>query len=315
MTDRPKDDLQFEQADYAEGEKASTNACSACNGSLGAQYFLANNHVVCESCVEQLNAQRSAGSPFGRFGLAVMLGLIAGALGAGLYFGIARLTGYEFGLIAIVVGFAVGAAVRWGSGGRGGKPYQFLAIFITYAAIVSTYVPAIVAGFNMSIAQETALESDPEKIAKVTVMRDQSVQLNHRTVSMSVLDAELARISSVGGQAWYHREGMADEAAGAAADEVAETFVKHGLVLLTFSDRDFRQRESWSDSVKRGSFSQILLIYGLLLSLAATAPFYGFPENIISLLIIGFGIFQAWRSNKLATVDIKGPLQIAELRD
>ncbi len=105
MADRPEDDLQFDQADYDEDAQAASQVCSACNDSLGAQYFLVNNHVVCESCVEQLNAMRSAGSPYSRFGLAVVVGLVAGALGAGLYFAIAELTGYEFGLIAMVVGF------------------------------------------------------------------------------------------------------------------------------------------------------------------------------------------------------------------
>ena len=40
-------------------------------------------------------------------------------------------------LIAIVVGLFVGRAVRWGSGGRGGRLYQGLAVVLTYLAIVS----------------------------------------------------------------------------------------------------------------------------------------------------------------------------------
>jgi hypothetical protein len=313
MADRPEDDLQFDQADFDEETKAAANACSACGGSLGAQYFLVNNHVVCENCIEQLNAMRSAGSPYGRFGLAVVLGLIAGALGAGLYFLIAKLTGYEFGLIAIVVGFAVGAAVRWGSGDRGGLPYQLLAVIITYSAIVCTYVPAIVEAFNEGAAQEYELEVDPEKIAKITVMRDQSVRLNGNTVSIAVLDTALARISLLGGQAWYHREGMAEEASGATASQVSDTFQKYNLPFLTFADMEFRERESWFDSMKRADISQILAVAAVLFGYAATAPFYGLPGNIIGLLIIGFALFQAWRSNTLAIVDIKGPLQIAEL--
>ncbi len=315
MSDRPEDDLQFDQADYGEEPNAAAHACSACAGPLGAQYFLVNNQVACKACVDQVKALRSKGSPYARFGLATVLGLIAGALGAGLYFGIAKLTGYEFGLIAIVVGFAVGAAVNWGSGGRGGKPYQFLAVFITYAAIVGTYVPAIVDGFNAGAAQEVVLESDSEKIAKVTVMRDQSVRLNGDTVSIEALDDELARVSSVGGQAWYHREGMNEEAAGVGADKVAEVFQKHTLALITYSDSAFRERESWFDAVKRASISQFLVIAGVIFGFAAAAPFLSLPENIIGLLIIAFAVFQAWRSNALAVIDIKGPLQIAELPD
>ncbi len=61
-----------------------------------------------------------------------------GAVGAAVYFGIAALTGYEFGLVAIVVGLLVGGAVRKGSNGRGGRRYQLLAVFLTYTAVVVT---------------------------------------------------------------------------------------------------------------------------------------------------------------------------------
>src|SRR6266566_11816 len=59
-------------------------------------------------------------------------------VGAAVYFGIAALTGYEFGLVAIVVGLLVGGAVRKGSNGRGGRRYQLLAVFLTYTAVVVT---------------------------------------------------------------------------------------------------------------------------------------------------------------------------------
>jgi hypothetical protein len=38
-------------------------------------------------------------------------------------------------LVALVVGFLVGFAVKKGSNGRGGPPYQWLAVFLTYTAI------------------------------------------------------------------------------------------------------------------------------------------------------------------------------------
>src|SRR2546422_11725279 len=60
------------------------------------------------------------------------------SLGAGLYFGIEATTGYELGLVAVVVGLMVGGAVRKGSNGRGGWRYQALAMFLTYCAGVAT---------------------------------------------------------------------------------------------------------------------------------------------------------------------------------
>ena len=52
-------------------------------------------------------------------------------------------TGYEIALVAILVGFIVGKAVRAGSGGGGGRAYQVLAVALTYCSIVSSYVPRI----------------------------------------------------------------------------------------------------------------------------------------------------------------------------
>jgi hypothetical protein len=78
------------------------------------------------------------GSPAKRFAKALGLGAAAAALGAALYFGIEAATGYELGLVAIVVGLIVGGAVRKGSNGRGGWRYQALAMFLTYSAVVAT---------------------------------------------------------------------------------------------------------------------------------------------------------------------------------
>ena len=72
-----------------------------------------------------------------------VFGFAAAAGGALLWAGVTHVTGYELGIVAIVVGFAVGVAVKLGSGGRGGLPYQLLAVALTYLAIVSTYVPAL----------------------------------------------------------------------------------------------------------------------------------------------------------------------------
>jgi hypothetical protein len=159
--------LQFGRAEFV-GAPAGT-ACTMCQTPIAGSYFEANGAVVCDGCRAVLAAFGTAGTRTSRFLRALGAGLLAAAAGSALYFLVSKLTGYEFGLIAIVVGFAVGAAVKWGCHGRGGALYQALAIGLTYLAIVSTYVPQIVDAFGADeetqVAGALAPESQPAATA------------------------------------------------------------------------------------------------------------------------------------------------------
>ena len=74
---------------------------------------------------------------------AALFGLGAAALGSVIFYGVTALTGYEIGLIGVLVGYLVGKAVRKGSGSIGGVQYQVLAVGLTYLSITSTYVLGI----------------------------------------------------------------------------------------------------------------------------------------------------------------------------
>ncbi|MGH7568766.1 MAG: hypothetical protein ACREL9_07325 [Gemmatimonadales bacterium] len=141
MTENEK--LQFDRAEHAEGG-AAISACGNCRQPITGSYYEVNGVAVCERCRGPLEAAWNRGTSVGRFAKALGLGLIASLVGAGIYYAILALTGYEIGLVAIVVGLLVGSAVKKGSNGRGGWRYQALAIFLTYSAIVSTYVPLII---------------------------------------------------------------------------------------------------------------------------------------------------------------------------
>ncbi len=76
-----------------------------------------------------------------RFLRALVFGGLAAAVGAVGYCAVIALTEAEFGLVALVLGLLVGLAVRWGSRRRGGWAYQGLAMFLTYLAIGTAYIP------------------------------------------------------------------------------------------------------------------------------------------------------------------------------
>src|SRR6266436_8603411 len=111
--------LQFDHVER-DGSPSSLT-CAACTQAIATSYYEVNGSVTCQRCRNQIMAGWNRDSAGRRFATALGLGLGAAVVGAAVYFGIAALTGYEFGLVAIVVGLLVGGAVRKGSNGRGDR--------------------------------------------------------------------------------------------------------------------------------------------------------------------------------------------------
>ncbi len=152
-------DLQFDRAEPTAAASVPTS-CTVCKQPLQNAYYAINGRAVCASCHDKV-ARHAAG---GSFVTALLLGFGAAALGAGIYFGIEALTGYEFGLVAVVVGLLVGNAVRKGSRGAGGWRYQALAIGLTYLAVVVTDASLAIRAFVQqrgARADSTAVSTTP----------------------------------------------------------------------------------------------------------------------------------------------------------
>src|SRR5262245_1702224 len=139
----PKDTLQFDAAEPATTTTSGAPACVACQKTLTDTYHTVNDKLLCEACRRRIEADWTGGSASSRASRAFLLGLGGAIVGAGIYYAVLALTGYEIGLIAIVVGFLVGKGVRMGSGNRGGPGYQAMAMALSYLAIVATYIPLI----------------------------------------------------------------------------------------------------------------------------------------------------------------------------
>ena len=210
MNEEPKGDLQFDRAEFEQPQPQSP-VCAACGQAVWSVYYAVNGQVLCERCKAELELHANQGSGAGRFLRATVYGLGAGAVGAGIWYAVRATTGYELGLIAIGVGYFVGIAVRKGSNGRGGWGYQALAMFLTYASVVSTYIPEIM----------TALRQGADK----------------------------------------------------------------GPPLLAIS-----------------------LVLAFIFAFAA--PFLGGVENIMGIVIIGIALYEAWKMNKKASLEITGPHRV-----
>jgi hypothetical protein len=138
MDPKPKeDDLQFERAEF---DAPPARVCGLCGQALRGSYFQAGGRVLCAGCAERVRQHADGEGAEVNALRAVAFGIGAAVAGGAIYGGIMAYSGYQVGLISIAVGIMVGKAVRFGSGGRGGVIYQWMAAVLTYAAIAGAYV-------------------------------------------------------------------------------------------------------------------------------------------------------------------------------
>ena len=71
------------------------------------------------------------------FPMAVAAGLVAAAIGAGVWYWIVVLTDTVLGIVAIGVGYLVGFAIRFGAGKQGAAPLQILGAVLALLSIVA----------------------------------------------------------------------------------------------------------------------------------------------------------------------------------
>jgi hypothetical protein len=143
------DSLQFEKAELLD----NSPKCGICDKPLEAYYRLGENKI-CSECADSVRAGQER--PKNRL---VARGALYGAGAAVLccigYALIVWITGLEIGLIAILVGYLIGSAVRKGSAGLGGRRLQLVAVALTYFAITFSYIPLLVKG-SLEAAEKDA---------------------------------------------------------------------------------------------------------------------------------------------------------------
>jgi hypothetical protein len=91
---------------------------------------------------------------------AALYGGGAALAGCLLYAAVAIVLNAEIGLIAILVGYMVGRAIRYACRGRGGRPQQILAVVLTYFAITTSYIPVFIY-HAVKDARPAAVRQDP----------------------------------------------------------------------------------------------------------------------------------------------------------
>jgi hypothetical protein len=153
--------LQFDTAVPKGGStipetETRTVICQGCSRPITSTYYDVSGRSTCAECRTRIGTMMETPTGVGPFLMATIFGIGAGIAGAIVYYGVIALTDFEIGIVAILIGWMVGYAVRKGAGG-GGRRYQVLAIALTYFAVALAYTPIVVKGaIDASRARKTA---------------------------------------------------------------------------------------------------------------------------------------------------------------
>jgi hypothetical protein len=244
--------LQFDKAIYS--QPVATKTCTGCNQSIVNEFYEASGQVVCTTCRNRLLGITPDKLAFWR---ALLFGGLAGVAGTIVWSLIIYLTGYELGLIAIVVGIGVGIAVRKGARGRSGWKYQVLAMGLTYVSITSSYVPMVWKGLVQGMKNQSA-----------------SAAIQTQGSPGTPIPATVGEQGSASAQPKME-----------AGTPAKKSSVPAPIAILTI----------------------LILVWGV----ALTAPFLAGASNIMGLIIIAIGLYEAWRFNR--RVAVSGPFKLSDV--
>jgi hypothetical protein len=278
-------ELQFDHAEFAAPHSGAV-VCKACSQTIPQTYYEVNSNILCDRCRSAIESQLQGGSGVVRFLRASLFGLGAALAGTALYYLVLAVSGLEIGLIAIVVGMMVGAAVRAGSRHRGGWFYQTLAVFLTYNAIVLSYIPAIV----------TAL-SERERADEAAAAAEKASAPQGSPAPGAIAKAADKAAPGAGAQ-------PADSA------QSSDTAKAQPSQPRTETPKTAESNPAEEPEERPASPLAVILAMVVVLVFAYALPFLAGAQNLIGLLIIFFGLHQAWRLNRKVKLVINGPFQV-----
>jgi hypothetical protein len=154
----PPEELQFRRAQHTTGP--DTRTCIACKQPVAGDYYNANGNTLCPQCTQRINAHQEPPPHTSLLGAALYGG--AAALAGSIIYATVALFGVQIGIVAILIGYMVGKAVRYASNGLGGRPQQILAVVLTYFAITTSFIE--VSLYDAWKSKQTIHTTQPSRI-------------------------------------------------------------------------------------------------------------------------------------------------------
>jgi hypothetical protein len=132
---------QFSTAQYQ--PEPAIGRCRLCSTPLATEYYRVRGQPACASCAAAARDGRAGNSGNAAFTRALLFGIAAAIVGLIGYAAFTITTHLYVGYVALGVGYIVARAMKAGSGGLGGRPFQIAAVILTYLAIALAEIPIV----------------------------------------------------------------------------------------------------------------------------------------------------------------------------
>jgi hypothetical protein len=288
--------VDFARAQYAH-DPPPPETCAACRRELATEYYLAGTHRVCPACAANVQDLVPADN-HRAYARGMLWAVPAAVLGMIVYAGFEIVTSIAIGYLAVGVGYLVAKAMRHGSGGRGGRRYQWSAMLLTYAAVAMAFIPMVL----VTAARQSA---GPKKVTTTT-----------RTTTVHAGPGTAPHYPPVVRSADQQRQADDNDRinpfpAAASAGSNAEIQSNAAATPATSATTVTTQQQHKAEGAQHGIFYSLTLLLGLGL----ISPFYeltlSLGSGLLGLLILFWGMQTAWRLMASAAIPVDGPFPVA----
>jgi hypothetical protein len=270
--DASTESLQFDRVD------AASMKCATCAKPIVASYYDVDGKSVCIACKEAAERLNQPARGAGTFFKSLFFGGIGAFVGAAIYYGVAALTGWEIAIVALVIGLLVGGGVRFGTGGRGGRLFQVMAVVLAYFAVGLAYTPFAI--------KEVIDATDS------TASADSTGGIDSNAAIASVINGLSPTVPPPAAPP------SADSSIVALAGDTGAAIALDSATQLT----------AGTATLAIG----VVLIGGFLMAfvLPIMAIVGSMPSGLINAVIIGVGMHQAWKMTAAQVHTISGPYRV-----
>ena len=278
-------------------------ACLVCRQPLRGEYFEVNGNPTCGPCHAGLVQHFSGPISWRTWGRVLVRGGGMALLGTIIYFAVLKLTGYELGLIAVVVGVLVGSGVRKASGQRGGWKLQAAAMALTYASIVASYMPSVYNGLVSGANKQQETKSEPSSPNTKSAATPASTQ------PAAPAPGQAATAETETAAAGTQKAGTEKAAIAGQPDTVPAE-----QPTAINPDRNAPAAAKQTSEPPMGlaqAVGSLFIGVFMLFFIACLAPFLAGIENFMGWIIIGIALYEAWKINRRVPLIVNGPIPIS----